>query len=454
MSSRLTVDIAAVIDAAAVSGFQIRTIGLCFLLAMIDGFDTQSIAFVAPAIAEAWQTPFSAFGPVFGIGLLGSTVGTLTLGFAGDRRGRKTVLIPSVVLFGLGSLATVWAASLNELMAFRFITGIGLGGAMPNIIALASEYAPARSRATLVTTMFCGFPLGAVLGGMASAKMIPAFGWDSVFVIGGALALAFVPVALTALPESIRYLALQAGGETKVAAILGRIDPLRANDKIVHYVIADSAHAKTSVKHLFTEGRAAGTSLLWTMFFMTLLLSYFLVNWLPLTLRQAGFPLEKAVLGTVVLNIGGIIGSIVLGRLIDRAGPYIVIWPAFIVGAVFIGAIGFAENAPGLIMLLIFAGGFFAIGAQFSAVALAAAYYITPIRATGIGWSMGVGRVGSMIGPLVGGVLVGEGYGLKELFLLASVTPVIAGLAVFLMPRFGNPAVTQKPKRLTATPQH
>ena len=387
-------------------------------------------------------------------GYLGPPLGTLAFGFAGDRYGRKAALIPSMVIFGVGSFITIWATSLTELMAIRFFTGIGLGGALPNIIALASEYAPARKRASMVTMMFCGFPLGAVAGGILSAQLIPTLGWESVFILGGVLAVAFVPVVYVALPESIRFLASRPQYAALVSDIMHRIDPRLSASSETQFTLAEAAMTKSSVRSLFTDNRAVGTLLIWTMFFMTLLLSYFLVNWLPLLLRQAGFPLEQAVLGTVVLNAGGIIGCIVLGRLIDRYGPYAVIAPAYIVGAVFIGCIGLTESTPALTMPIIFVAGFFAIGAQFSAVALAAAFYITPIRATGVGWSMGVGRVGSMIGPVVGGILVGAGFSLQGLFLMAAITPVLAGLSVFLMPRIGGVKTEAKPAAQNAAPQH
>ncbi|MBL8630405.1 MAG: MFS transporter [Rhodospirillaceae bacterium] len=452
MSSRQTVDVAAAIDAAPLSRFQIKTIALCFILAMVDGFDTQSIAFVAPAIAEIWQTPFSEFGPVFGLGLLGSTIGTLAFGLSGDRHGRKMAVLMSVVIFGIGSLTTIWATSLQELMVLRFFTGIGLGGALPNIIALASEYAPRQRRASLVTMMFCGFPLGAVAGGIISAKLIPAFGWESVFILGAVLALAVVPIVGIALPESIRILASRPTETERAAAIMRQISPSLPAGPDVTYTLSETAYPNASVKHLFTENRGAGTVCLWVMFFMTLLLSYFLVNWLPLVLRQAGFPLEKAVLGTVVLNAGGIVGCIVLGRLIDRHGAYKIIAPAYVLGAFFIAGIGMTATAPSATMAVIFMAGFFAIGAQFSAVALASSYYATSIRATGVGWSMGVGRVGSMIGPVVGGVLVGAGLSMQGLFLMAAMTPVLAGTAVFLMSRF-NPTAKDSSGDAERAPQ-
>jgi len=186
----------AVIDRAKFGPLQFGVTALCFIIAMLDGFDTQSIAFVAPKIAEDWGLAPSAFGPIFAIGLLGLTVGAFTLSPAADKFGRKTIILISTFIFGLFALLTAFAGSMNELLIYRFITGVGLGAAMPNIIALTSEYGPARLRATLVTVMFCGFPLGSTIGGLISTWLIATWDWHSVFVVGGVLPLLLLPVGL------------------------------------------------------------------------------------------------------------------------------------------------------------------------------------------------------------------------------------------------------------------
>lgn len=207
MTSTTTLDVATAIDRAPFSNAQRRIVFLCGLIAMLDGFDTQAIAFVAPVIASKWGLPVSAFGAVFGAGLAGLMLGALVFGPAADRYGRRRVTIATTALFGAFTLMTAWSDSLTTLLVLRFLTGLGLGGAMPNIIALTAEYSPARSRATMVSLMFCGFPLGAVLGGFLAARMIPALGWESTFLLGGALPLVLLPVLVAWLPESIRLLA-------------------------------------------------------------------------------------------------------------------------------------------------------------------------------------------------------------------------------------------------------
>jgi MFS transporter, AAHS family, 4-hydroxybenzoate transporter len=399
------IDAAAPAGEAATGALQRRAIGLCALVAILDGFDTQSIAFVAPVILKQWGLEAASFGPVFAAGLLGLMLGALVFSPIADRIGRKGVIVVSTAWFGIFSLATAYAASPGELLGYRFLTGLGLGGAMPNIIALTSEYAPKRLRATLVTVMFCGFPLGAVLGGVLSAKLIAAFGWPSVFLLGGVLPLVLVPVLIAWMPESLRFLARK------------QAEPL----------------AGVPVKQLFTGGRAAGTVLLWIVFFANLLLLYFLINWLPTVLQRSGLPIERAIIGTVVLNAGGIAGGILLGWLVDKRGPYGVLLAAYALGAVCVAAIGSTPAAVAGVMAIVFLAGFFIIGSQFCMNALAADAYPTAARATGVGWALGVGRIGSIIGPVVGGMLLSLGWEPSTLFLAAAGPAAVSALAVWLL---------------------
>jgi len=382
---------------------QKRIVFLCALVAMLDGFDTQAIAFVAPVIAAQWGLPVSAFGPVFGAGLAGLMVGALAFGPAADRWGRKNVILATTALFGLLTLATAWAASMPMLLMLRFLTGLGLGGAMPNIIALTAENAPARTRATMVSLMFCGFPLGAVLGGLIASKLIPATGWASTFWLGGLLPLLLLPALAAWLPAGF--------GMTPSAAT--RASP---------------------VARLFTREHRTRTLLLWVVFFMNLLLLYFLVNWLPSLLRQAGIPLDKAIVSTALLNLGGIAGALMLARCIDRFGPYAVLPLAYVAAALCTVAIGRSAAAGlGLLMTMVTLTGLTVIGAQISINALAAASYPADMRSTGVGWALGIGRAGSIVGPVVGGVLLATARPTADLFAIAAGAAVVAGVAVLLL---------------------
>jgi MFS transporter, AAHS family, 4-hydroxybenzoate transporter len=429
------VDVTHAIDSARFSPFQVFVTALCAAIAMLDGFDTQSIAYVAPVIAKAWGMNVAAFGPIFGVGLLGLTIGALVFGPAADVIGRKRVILLSTAIFGVFALLTATATSFTMLLLFRLLTGIGLGGAMPNIIAITSEYSPQRLRATVITVMFCGFPLGSTLGGFLGAKLIPDFGWESVFVVGGVLPLLLLVVLAIAMPESIRYLVAKGTASTEVARLLGRIDPAHRYAGTETFVLPEERVTGFTVKHLFMEGRARMTLLLWVAFFMNLLVMYFLVNWMPSLLRQAGLPIGTAIISTAMLNLGGIVGAVVLGRLIDRIGPYTVLGPAYASAALFIVAVAFAGSHTGLLMASVFCAGFGIVGAQIGMNALTASLYPTAIRSTGVGWALGIGRVGSIAGPVVGGLLLGATWGAQAILLLAAVPALIAALAVFALGR-------------------
>jgi AAHS family 4-hydroxybenzoate transporter-like MFS transporter len=428
------IDVTAVIDRVPLSRLQITTIVLCGIVAVLDGFDTQAIAFVAPVIAREWGIETSAFGPVFGAGLLGLTLGALVCGPAGDRLGRKSMILIATLVFGLFALTTPFANSLSTLMVYRFLTGVGLGGAMPNIIALTSEYSPQHKRATLVTVMFCGFPLGAVLGGLISARLISAFGWPAVFYLGGIMPLVVLPVLWLALPESIRLLVARGGDTGKLSPLMTRLDPAGRYDQSSQFVLREDKSASSSIGELFRGGRAYGTCLLWIVFFSNLLMLYFLINWLPSVLQQAGMPIERAIIATVVLNAGGIVGGLALGRVVDRRGPFAVLTGAYAAAALFVAAIGMGGlGMIAALMSTIFVAGFFVIGSQFCMNALAAGFYPTAVRSTGVGWALGIGRIGSIVGPVVGGIVISLGWSTEQLFVAAAVPAVVAAVAVFLI---------------------
>src|SRR5207244_8902009 len=222
------IDVAEFIDQQPVGGFQIRLLLTCAAVLFLDGFDTQAIGYVAPSIAKEWGMTRGALGPVFSAGLFGLMIGALLFGPLADRIGRKKIIIFSTLAFGLGALATAFVQDVNALLAIRFLTGLGLGGAMPNAVAMTSEFNPRRRRATMVMIMFCGFSVGAALGGLLAAALIPHFGWRSVFVVGGIAPLLLVPILALRLPESVRFLALTGHANERVAELLRSISPMAA----------------------------------------------------------------------------------------------------------------------------------------------------------------------------------------------------------------------------------
>jgi len=429
------IDIADFIDRQPIGGFQIKLLLMCAAVLFLDGFDTQAIGFVAPALAKEWGlTTRAALGPVFSAGLFGLMIGALVFGPLADRIGRKTIIILSTAAFGLGALATVLAHDITTLLVIRFLTGLGLGGAMPNTVAMTAEYNPQRRRATMVMIMFCGFSIGAALGGMLAADLIPRFGWRSVFLVGGIAPLIMVPILMWRLPESVRFLATTGQATERVAGLLKLINPSTAFAPGAQFVVHETRLDGVPVVHLFREGRTAATLLLWVVFFMSLLDIYFLALWLPTVLNDLGATVSVAVLIGSMLQIGGVVGTFALGSVIDRFSFRAL--ALVYLGAVFaVAAIGQLGHAAIPVSIAIFAAGFCVVGGQIAANALTAGYYPTSVRATGVGWALGIGRVGSIIGPLVAGVLIDAKWSTGALFMAAAAAAACAALASLLLSR-------------------
>ncbi|MGU7780985.1 MFS transporter [Burkholderia sp. PU8-34] len=427
-----SIDVTGWIDRQRISPFQATIVVLCFLIVAIDGFDTASIGFIAPVIRAEWNLSPAQLAPVFGAGLAGLMAGALVFGPFGDRFGRKRLLLACVACFGIASAASAGAGNLHELIAWRFVTGLGLGGAMPNAITLTSEYCPARRRSLLVTTMFCGFTIGSALGGLAAAALIERDGWRAVFVVGGAAPLLLVPVLAWRLPESVRYLVNAGRDASQVAALLARIAP---DDSLARasFIAPRGKPAGSPLGRLFGPDLLRGTLLLWLTFFMSLLVIYLLSSWLPTLLRTTGATLQTAARVTAMFQVGGTLGAIVLGWLMDRFDPHRVLACSYAAAGVFVAAIGTLAATPWGAALAVFAAGFCVSGSQVGANALSAAFYPTECRTTGVSWANGIGRGGSVVGSMAGGAMLSMGLSLPTAFAIVAVPCVAAAMAVFAL---------------------
>jgi MFS transporter, AAHS family, 4-hydroxybenzoate transporter len=425
VTSSKTLDVSRFIDERGVGRYQLLVATICGSIVLLDGFDAQIMGYVVAKIGADLHVEKASFGPLLSSGLFGMMIGALVFGPLADRIGRRPVLIVCPLIFGAGSLLTATAQSPEMIVLFRLLTGFGMGGAMPNTIALTAEYMPARVRASAVMMMFCGFSIGAAVVGWVAAPLIPAYGWRSVFIVGGVLPIAITAVVAAFLPESIRFLLRRHDDQRRAGRYLAKVAPDAPLD--ARLTLPDEGgHGGNVVSQLFTPGRRWVTLLLWVMFFANLLDLYFVNSWLPTIMQGVGIPPTRAILITTLFQVGGAAGAIVLGRLLDRHLSFRLLALVYLIASVCVFLIGESGTSTAWLVATVFAAGFGVIGAQFGANAIAAEVYPTASRSTGVGWAFGIGRIGSILGPMLGALLIGT---TSRLFLLAAIPPLIAAIA-------------------------
>lgn len=426
-----TTDIQAFINEHPFSKYQWMILVLCFVTVAMDGFDTAIIGFIASDLVQEWGVEKSALGPVMSAALVGLAVGALTAGPMADRIGRKKVLIMSILVFGGFSLLTAFAGTLNQLTALRFLTGLGLGAAMPNAATLMSEYAPERRRALLVNLMFVGFPIGSSMGGFVSAWLIPHYGWQSVLILGGVMPLALAVVLIVLLPESARYLVVKNKSQQQIGTILRRIAPL---PEATHFVLRETGQIKekSALGVIFSPRYALGTVMLCLTYFMGLLIFYLLTSWLPLLIRETGATLSQASIITALFPLGGGIGVLVLGALMDKFNPNKVVAVGWLLTGVFVCLVGFSTSSLVLMGVMVFIAGTIMNGAQSSMPALAAGFYPTQGRATGVAWMLGLGRFGGILGAFSGAFLMQAQLAFETIFTFLAIPALVSAFALMV----------------------
>ena len=425
-------ELQALIDAAPIGAMQWRVIICCFLVVMMDGFDTAAIGFIAPAIREHWQLSVAELAPLFGAGLLGLTAGALLCGPLSDKLGRKRVIEWCVALFGLFSLLSAFSPNLEILIVLRFLTGLGLGGAMPNTITMTSEYLPSRRRGALVTLMFCGFTLGSALGGIVSAQLVAVIGWHGILVLGGVLPLALFFGLLVALPESPRWLVRRQRPQAQISRTIGAMTGERY-ENTEFWLDEPAATQKGSISQLFAGRQLTITLMLWVVFFMSLLIIYLLSSWMPTLLNHRGIDLQHASWVTAAFQVGGTLGALLLGVLMDKFNPFWVLAVSYALGAVCIVMIGLSENGLWLMALAIFGTGIGISGSQVGLNALTATLYPTQSRATGVSWSNAIGRCGAIVGSVSGGMMMAMNFSFDTLFFVIAVPAAVSAVMLTLL---------------------
>ncbi|MCG8907657.1 MFS transporter [Pseudomonas sp. DP-17] len=428
-----TLDVQSFINAQPLSLYQYRIVLLCFLIVFLDGLDTAAMGFIAPALTQDWGIDRASLGPVMSAALIGMVFGALGSGPLADRFGRKGVLVVAVFLFGLFSLLSAYSSNLEQLMALRLLTGIGLGAAMPNATTLLSEYTPERLKSLLVTSMFCGFNLGMASGGFVSAKLIPAYGWHSLLLLGGVLPLMLAVVLLVWLPESARFLVVRNRGADKVKRVLAPIAPaevVAARDFSVPE--QKTVQSRNVFKVIFAGTYSAGTLLLWLTYFMGLVIVYLLTSWLPTLMRDAGASMEQAAFIGALFQLGGVLSSVAVGWAMDRFNPHKVIGIFYCLAGVFAYCVGQSLGTVTLLATLVLAAGMCVNGAQSAMPSLAARFYPTQGRATGVSWMLGIGRFGAILGAWIGATLLGLGWNFEQVLTALMVPAAIATAAVVI----------------------
>ncbi len=427
----MQVNIRQLIDEKPISGLQLRVIFGCFVLNMLDGFDVLAIAFTAPVISQEWQLTPYVLGIIFSAGLVGMSLGAAFIAPFTDVIGRRAMILLSLLAIAVSMVVTGMTTNATQMIVMRIITGLGIGSILASLTSLVAEYTPARKRSLMVGFMQVGYPLGATVGGFAAVWLIEQSGWPAVFYCGGLLSFVAVIFTWFFLPESMEFLSSRqpAGALDKINRILARMDwpRLQAMPE------APAAALKPSVRQILTPDYRNWTLLLWAGFFMSFLTLYFLFSWIPKITVDAGLPVDKGIYIGTALNFGAFLGGTSLGYLSDRFGVRpLIIW-FFTGGIIFMTIFGFSPADVELLLVLAFLIGFCVLGGFVGFYISSACLYHTEIRATGVGWSIGAGRTGAIIGPYLGGVFIDLGYSTSVNFIIFAIPLILACIAIHLL---------------------
>ena len=427
----MRVDVEQIIERSRLGPLQWRVLILCALVTLLDGFDLQALASVIPTLAADWGVTPGALRWIVTAAMIGVAAAALFLSPVGDYVGRRTMLIVSFALVAFCMVMTATASSTTELFIWRFVTGLGLGASIPNAFAITAEYMPARQRAATVTLMACGIALGAALSGGLAPFLIEFGGWRAVFAWGGAIMIVLW-FPLLALPESPRFLVARGRDPRLIGRLVERLDSSFRHEDGFTYTIAEPESTSLSVAQLFMRGRARSTLLLWMVFFLNLGLLHLLANWLPTLLNQR-LPLQQALHGSAMFQIGGILGALVFALAMKRWGVFRVLAVSYLLTAGALALMGGHVTEVAWLFVLVLLTGSGIVGGQTALNALGATMYPTTARATGIGWALGIGRFGAILAPLVGGAMLAAGLAPERVFALAiGPTLVCAGVVALL----------------------
>ncbi|WP_430306255.1 MFS transporter [Serratia inhibens] len=426
------IDVRTLINDRPLSGYQKLIVLLGFIVIALDGFDITLMGFIAPELKSEWGVGNHQLGMVISAALIGLTIGALLSGPLADWMGRRVIIINSVFFFGLWTLITAFSQNIEQMIFFRFMTGLGLGAAMPNVGTLISEYAPEKKRSFIITVVFCGFTFGAALGGFAASWIIPQMGWHALLLLGGILPLLSVPLLLARLPESVRFLVTKRASPERIGKIVEKLAP-GSTDANTRYTLPPLvAPGKGSMQIVVSPQYRFGSVMLWLGYFMALFLVYLLGSWLPTLVKGIGMSVAQAAVITALYQAGGTAGSLFAGWLMDRVNPHRALGVIYLLGACFTVLIGLASHSSLMLGALALACGFCLNGANTGMNALSAHYYPTEARATGSSWMHGVGRIGAILSAFAGAEMLALGWGFERIFAIIAIPAVITACAIFL----------------------
>jgi AAHS family 4-hydroxybenzoate transporter-like MFS transporter len=445
MTDRTVVQVSRLLDERGLSPFQVKLLVWSFFIVLIDGYDIGAIAFAAPHLVRSWGVAPNALGPVFSASLVGILFGSAIFGWVGDRFGRKAALVGSNLLFGVFTLAAAYATSLDEMFWLRLLAGLGIGGVIPNVVAINAESAPRKLRATLAIIAVGCVPLGGAIPGFVTAALVPQYGWQILFTIGGIAPIVIGLAAMFGLPESIKYMAIHESQRGRMEKLVAAIRPDLKLPADARFVVEDEKQFPGfNPAYLFRDGLALITPLLWLLFALNLMGYFFLLSWTPTLLTAAKLPPTTVALAGATLQVGGTVGALALCWWLQRH-RFLAISILFVIAVPVVGSIGFAGlTSEAALLAATFFAGFCVLGIQSGINVVGALVYPTSLRANGSGWQLGLGRIGSIVGPLVGALFVG--LPVQHLYMWSAL-PFAAGAVVcYAIHRLNTARLAQRPE--------
>jgi MFS transporter, AAHS family, 4-hydroxybenzoate transporter len=431
-------NISRLVDTTRLRPFHLWLTSWCLLAMMADGFDLLNASIAGPALIKEWGVSRASLGPVFSASLVGFLVGAPFFGYLGDRFGRRVAIIFSLIFVGVTTLACAWATNLQELLWLRFLSGLGLGGVLPNVIALNAEFAPKRLRATVLVVMSTGITLGAAVPGIVGVTLMPTYGWPVIFIVGGIVPLVVGLCLIFAIPDSIKFMVLRGGRDEAVARLARKLDPtltIEPGTRVVLDHAEGSAKTRGSPAALFRYGWAPVTALVWLIFVLNLMANNLMNAWLPMIVQSSGHSAAQGAYAGSLYQLGGSIGGLCMGILIDSFGLKVLV-AAFGLAVPVVAFTGTPGISDSLLLSMAFFSGSVIIGMQTALNASAGLIYPTDLRANGVGYALGVGRVGSIAGPLLGSLLTRLEMPSATFFYVTAIGPLLcAGCCVLLLHR-------------------